>query len=222
MASFFTMPSSAAYIFFFSSTFSMTASMTMSQSARSCMLVVPFRRARTACGVSLSVPFSANFGQRLLDAGETLVEILLLDFENGDVESGRGRDLRDARAHQSATENANFLDFHDLSFFTTEDTEITETFFAPCLSASVVKNLVHALHHHRNSLPAADAGRRQAVLLLSAAEFVQQRNHQPRAGRAQRMSQSDRAAVDVYFFAIEARVLFRPRDTARRRPRSLR
>src|SRR5712691_1302870 len=60
MASFFTIPSSAAYIFFFSSTFSITASMTMSQSAKSCLLVVPFSRARTACGVSLIVPFSAN------------------------------------------------------------------------------------------------------------------------------------------------------------------
>ena len=50
MASFFTMASSAAYIFFFSSTFSMMASMTMSQSARSCLLVVPLRRARTSFG----------------------------------------------------------------------------------------------------------------------------------------------------------------------------
>ena len=60
IASFFTMPSSAAYIFFFSSTFSITASTMMSQSARSCMLVVPLSLARTACGVSFSAPFSAN------------------------------------------------------------------------------------------------------------------------------------------------------------------
>src|ERR1700722_16805546 len=60
MASFFAMPSSAAYIFFFSPRFSITASMMMSQSARSCWLVVPFSRARTACGVSLIVPFSPN------------------------------------------------------------------------------------------------------------------------------------------------------------------
>ncbi len=48
IASFFTIGSSDAYIFFFSSTFSMMASITMSQSARSCLLVVPFRRARIA------------------------------------------------------------------------------------------------------------------------------------------------------------------------------
>ena len=60
MASFFTMPSMDAYIFFFSSTFSMMASMMMSQWARSCWLVVPFNRARMASGFSVSVPFSAN------------------------------------------------------------------------------------------------------------------------------------------------------------------
>ena len=109
IASFFTMPSSAAYIFFFSSTFSMTASMTMSQSARSCMLVVPLSRARTACGVSLMRALLGELRQRLLDPGKTFVEKLLLDFEHGDVEPGRGRDLRDARAHQPATENTTFL-----------------------------------------------------------------------------------------------------------------
>src|SRR5258708_7113089 len=61
IASFFTIGSSDAYIFFFSSTFSMIASITMSQSTKSCLLVVPLRRARTAWGVSFNVPFSANF-----------------------------------------------------------------------------------------------------------------------------------------------------------------
>src|SRR6202167_6545909 len=48
IASFLIMGSSDAYIFFLSSTFSMMASITMSQSARSCLLVVPLRRARIA------------------------------------------------------------------------------------------------------------------------------------------------------------------------------
>ena len=58
--------------------------------------------------------FLGEFGQRLLDAGKTFVEILLLDLEDGDIESGCGRDLRDPRAHQSATENTNFVDFHTI------------------------------------------------------------------------------------------------------------
>ncbi len=61
IASFFTTPSSEAYIFFFSSTFSMIASIIMSQSARYALLVVPLRRARTAsfcCGVI--PPFSTG------------------------------------------------------------------------------------------------------------------------------------------------------------------
>ena len=70
--------------------------------------------------------FLGEFRQRLLDAGKTFVEILLLDFEHSDVESGRGRDLRDARAHQSATENANFLDFHTESFNSPQRHGVTE------------------------------------------------------------------------------------------------
>src|SRR5713226_1864410 len=66
IASFFTTSSSDAYIFFFSSTFSMMASMTMSQSARSSFFVVPFNRARISsfcCGVipPFSTGRSANF-----------------------------------------------------------------------------------------------------------------------------------------------------------------
>ena len=63
MASFLTRPSIEAYIFFFSSTFSMMASITKSQSARSSFLVVPRSRARTLSGVSLSTPLSANLAR---------------------------------------------------------------------------------------------------------------------------------------------------------------
>src|SRR5207248_6978135 len=51
-----------------------------------------------------------QFCQRLLNPGKTLVEKFLFDFEDGNVESGRSRNLGDARAHQTATENADFLD----------------------------------------------------------------------------------------------------------------
>jgi len=68
IASFFTMPSIDAYIFFFSSTFSMMASSTMSQSAKSDLLVVPLSRARIAsfcCAVipPFSTGRSANFAK---------------------------------------------------------------------------------------------------------------------------------------------------------------
>src|SRR5207248_10852515 len=53
-----------------------------------------------------------QFCQRLLNPGKTLVEKFLFDFEDGNVESGRSRNLGDARAHQTATENADFLDIH--------------------------------------------------------------------------------------------------------------
>src|ERR1700685_843835 len=56
IASFFTMTSSDAYIFFFSSTFSMMASMTMSQSASSALLVVPFSRARISSFCCAVIP----------------------------------------------------------------------------------------------------------------------------------------------------------------------
>ena len=51
--------------------------------------------------------------QRLLDAGKAFVEKLLLLLKHDDVESCRGRYLRDARAHQTTTEYANFFDFHE-------------------------------------------------------------------------------------------------------------
>ncbi len=78
------------------------------------------------------------------------------------------------------------------------------------------------LHDHRDALAAADARRGQPVLRFAAPQFVQQRNHQPRAGRSQRMAQRNRAAVHVDLVAIEAQALFRPPDTVRRRLRSLR
>src|ERR1017187_9278412 len=64
--------------------------------------------------------------------------------------------------------------------------------------------LLKALHHHSNPLPAADARRCQPVLLLPPPQLIEQRDHEPRPGRSQRMSQCDRSAVHIYSFAIEA------------------
>ena len=78
--------------------------MTMSQSAK----VFAFRRAFQA-GTDFVLLLESNAAffdwplgelrQRLLNPGKTLVEIFLLDFEYGDVESGRGGDLGDAGTH---------------------------------------------------------------------------------------------------------------------------
>ena len=81
------------------------------------MLVVPFRR---DCASRLLLGGEAALGraalhqarQRLLDSGKTLVEKLLLLLQHHHVEARRGRDLRDARAHQPTTQYSNLLDFH--------------------------------------------------------------------------------------------------------------
>ena len=54
--------------------------------------------------------------QRLLDAGETLVEELLLLLEHDDVATRGGCDLRDARAHEPTTQYADFFDIHEDPF----------------------------------------------------------------------------------------------------------
>src|SRR5581483_6501991 len=68
MASFFTISSIEAYIFFFSGTFSMIALLLISQLARSCLLVVPLRRARISCFCcGVIPPFSGGFSANLVN-----------------------------------------------------------------------------------------------------------------------------------------------------------
>src|SRR5206468_6342299 len=50
--------------------------------------------------------------QRLLNSSKAFIEKFLFDFEDSDTEPRSSRDLGDARAHQAATENADFLDIH--------------------------------------------------------------------------------------------------------------
>src|SRR4051812_13156741 len=63
------------------------------------------------------------------------------------------------------------------------------------------------LHDYGNALPAADARGREAVLLLTPAKLVQQRDHQACACRAQRMAERDSTAVHVGLVAVEAEFL---------------
>src|ERR1700687_6497538 len=98
--------------------------------------------------------------------------------------------------------------------FTTGDTEVHMGNLAfPCVPLCPLwlsslppaeKNSLKALHHHSNPLPAADARRWQPVLLLSPPQLIQQRDHEARPGRSQRMPQRNRSAVHVHFFAIES------------------
>jgi len=75
----------------------------MSQSARSALLVVPLSRARIASFCCAVIPpFSTGtLGNFVNDFSirKALIEKLLLDFEHGDIESGRGADLRNAGTH---------------------------------------------------------------------------------------------------------------------------
>jgi hypothetical protein len=64
------------------------------------------------------------------------------------------------------------------------------------------RKLAHALHHHRNPLPPANARRGQPIFLLPSPQLIQQRNHQPRPGRAQRMPERNRPAIHVHLLAV--------------------
>ena len=119
MASFFTMPSSDAYIFFFSSTFSMMASIMMSQSARSCLLVVPLSRARMALlrffDRRLSPAALGKLRQRFFDSGKAFVEKFCSTSRTVTSNLQWLRPER-CRAHQATTENANFFYFHKILY----------------------------------------------------------------------------------------------------------
>ena len=81
--------------------------------------------------------------------------------------------------------------------------------------------LAEILEDARRALTAADAHRDQTVAPAAPAQLIEQRDRQLRAGRAQRMAQRDRAAVDVQLLDVELQL---PRDRQRlrcKRPRSL-
>src|SRR5688500_16157156 len=71
---------------------------------------------------------------------------------------------------------------------------------------------LNPLDDHRNPLPAADARGSQPVALLAAAQLVQDREHETRAGRAERMAERDRAAVDVELLHVEVELFRNGKD----------
>src|SRR5208282_1735506 len=74
---------------------------------------------------------------------------------------------------------------------------------APCRAALLLRVLVapaargSALDRHRDAHAAADAQGGEALLGVAARHLVQQRHQDARAGRADRVADGDRAAVDV-------------------------
>lgn len=56
--------------------------------------------------------------------------------------------------------------------------------------------------NHGNTLTAADASRSQSVATITSLQFAQERQHQTRSGRRERMAKCDRSAIHVRPFAI--------------------
>jgi hypothetical protein len=52
--------------------------------------------------------------EKLVDAAETLLQKLVVHFEHEGLEARGGGNLRDARAHQAATENADCFNRHSV------------------------------------------------------------------------------------------------------------
>src|SRR5205085_8009143 len=59
---------------------------------------------------------------------------------------------------------------------------------------------------HRNALTAADAGRRQTVLLAATPKLVQHGQHQSRARCAERVAERNRAAVDIGALTVKPKL----------------
>src|SRR5216683_4540710 len=59
------------------------------------------------------------------------------------------------------------------------------------------------LHHHRDSLSAADAERGHAAPLVQVLHRIEQRHHQPRAGGADRVPEDHGAAPHVHLGGVE-------------------
>ena len=82
-------------------------------------------------------------------------------------------------------------------------------------SEAAGRAVLDALDDRDVGLAAALAHRLQAVAAAGALELVQQRGHQPGAGRAERVAERDRAAVDVDLGEVGAGLLL-PREHDRR------
>ena len=64
--------------------------------------------------------------------------------------------------------------------------------------------MISALDNHGDALAAADTKRRQPQVEITPAHLMKQRDQDARAARANGMSESDCAAVDVGDFRVQA------------------
>src|SRR5579864_3340254 len=219
MVLFFTIWSSAAYILRFSSKFSMMASTMRSQSARSSFLVVPLISASIAlfcCAVM--PPFSGGRSAKFASDFSMPANPLSRNFcsASSTMTSQPAMALTCAMPEpiRPQPKTPTFLISIDSPLLLhpersagtllTPDESRLKSFHFGLLK----KKLREAFHDDRDSLPAANACRRQTIFLLAATQFVEQREHQPRSSRTQRMSQRDGAAVHVHPVAVESQLFF--------------
>src|SRR5688572_11998569 len=89
------------------------------------------------------------------------------------------------------------------------ENQIATTTAASAPAAVTLRSVLRCkgLYDHGDALAAADARRGQAVALLAAAQLVEQRQHEPRARRAERVAEGDRAAVHVQLRLVDAELL---------------
>src|SRR5579864_9548157 len=174
IASFFTIPSIDAYIFFFSSTFSMMASITMSQSASSDLLVVPRSRARAAsfcCPVipPFSTGRSAHFARDFSIPANPLSRNLCSTSSTVTSNPAIAQTCAMPDPINPQPRTPTFL----ISMLNPQYCAALWPALL-CVLRPDRLEVNQALHHHRDALPAANACRSQPVLLLSPPQFIKQ------------------------------------------------
>src|ERR1700733_185209 len=179
----------------FAGSCSMIASITRSQSFKSSIAVVPFNRPRISlfCA-SVIVPFSTNRAKFL--------SIPFKPFSTTSGATSRTTVSNPAAAQTCAIPDP--INPHP----TTPTFLIAMSLKSPVIRANSVVNsvsaLIQTLNNHRNPLPAPNARRRQTIPQTVPPQFIQQRNHQSRPGRRQRMPQRNRPAIHIRLIAIQS------------------
>src|SRR5437660_12165483 len=67
----------------------------------------------------------------------------------------------------------------------------------------LIRRELQRFHNYCDSLPAANTGRCYTIPLVPPFQFIKQGHCQTRPGSTQRMSERDRATVDIDFIAVE-------------------
>src|SRR5579859_5644026 len=216
IASFFTTPSSDAYIFFFSSTFSMIASITISQSAKSALLVVPLSRARIATFCSAVIPpfstgRSANFASDFSIPANPLSRYFCSTSSTVTSNPAIAQTCAMPDPINPHPRTPTFL--ISITLPRKPATDLTDfTDYSESSSVRIRGNprleVQQRLHNHRDALTAANAGRRQTIFFLPAPQLVKQSDHQPRSRCTQRMSQRNGSAIHIHLLAIQPQLFF--------------